>query len=325
MTTQSWQVHRSAEAIRGYHEGLPEAEQQALIWRLANQSLVSDIIIELHNAGYADMDLGASVRATSCTFYLDERPALLRVLVRVGVFVSGPAPSGHEQGADEEPLQIAAVEVGIVLQLPCATPDAAADAADGEVGAGEARSGEVEVPLQTGKASAGGGSDGDTTHETTTTAAECGDTTAAGGDTTATQGVVVTAEGGAAAPCAEAAGAEAAGAEAAADGEKTARTAAARPAKGRPSRAEAEAAARAAEEQALAKAAGKREPAGRLKYSLRPAPSQPVVSRQQLLGAARILALRCDSWLKERRLCPAGGCQGADRSYPPQSACLSKA
>ena len=51
---------------------------------------MSDVVIELHAAGYADMDLGASVRATSCTFYLDVRPQTLRVLLRVGVFVAGP-------------------------------------------------------------------------------------------------------------------------------------------------------------------------------------------------------------------------------------------
>ena len=39
------------------------------------QSLVSDIIVELHAAGFADMDLNASVRATSCVFMLDLQQA----------------------------------------------------------------------------------------------------------------------------------------------------------------------------------------------------------------------------------------------------------
>ena len=110
----SGEAYRGASAIRAYHETLPAAERSGLLWRLANQALVSDIVVELHAAGYADVDLGASVRATSCTFYLDLRPQTLRVLLRVGIFVAGPGPT---EGEDEEPLQIAAVEAGLVLQV----------------------------------------------------------------------------------------------------------------------------------------------------------------------------------------------------------------
>ena len=56
---------RSPEAIRAHYESLDEAGQGGLLWRLANQSLLADLISELHANGFVDIALGASVRATS--------------------------------------------------------------------------------------------------------------------------------------------------------------------------------------------------------------------------------------------------------------------
>ena len=36
-----------------------------MLWRLANQSFLAEILAEMHAAGFVDVDLGASLRATS--------------------------------------------------------------------------------------------------------------------------------------------------------------------------------------------------------------------------------------------------------------------
>ena len=49
--TRTGEAYRGASAIRAYHETLPATERGGLLWRLANQTLVSDIVVELHAAG----------------------------------------------------------------------------------------------------------------------------------------------------------------------------------------------------------------------------------------------------------------------------------
>ena len=336
--TAKGEMLRGADAIRAHHAALESDEQRRhLLWRLANQSLVSDIIVELHNAGYAEPDLGASVRATSCTFMVDLQQGALRVLVRVGVFVSGPGASD----GDEEPLQLAALEAGLVMQLPSTEGGGApASAVDwGSVAPADAAALDMtpEVspesgPSQTGKA---GASDGETT---ATAEADCGDTTTCCGDTAAAEGIGATGGPSAADKVAEAAeaaaaagaavarevGATAAGQRlAAACASSIAANAAAAEAAAEKARLEAEEASReapllaakkaeeAAEAAAVAAAAvaaaeeriarKPREAAGRLKYSLRAAPSQPLVSRQQLLGAARLLVQRYEHCPEDER------------------------
>ena len=46
-------------AIRAYYEGLDASGKGSLLWRLANQSVLADVIGEMHGAGYVDIDLGA--------------------------------------------------------------------------------------------------------------------------------------------------------------------------------------------------------------------------------------------------------------------------
>ena len=76
----------TAEQIREYYESLPEkaeeVEEEAegappapsqthILWRLANQSLLADVIAEMMIGGYSDSDLQATLRATSVKFVLD--------------------------------------------------------------------------------------------------------------------------------------------------------------------------------------------------------------------------------------------------------------
>ena len=58
--------------------------------------------------------LGLRLRVRGSAICIGLRPQTLRVLLRVGIFVAGPGPT---EGEDEEPLQIAAVEAGLVLQV----------------------------------------------------------------------------------------------------------------------------------------------------------------------------------------------------------------
>ena len=45
-------VLHEVSAIRQFHAGLSEDERCGMLWRLANQSLMSDVIIALHAFGY---------------------------------------------------------------------------------------------------------------------------------------------------------------------------------------------------------------------------------------------------------------------------------
>lgn len=54
-----------AEAVGAFHASLDEKGQRGMLWRLANQSVLSDVIEAMHLHGYVDMELGASLRATS--------------------------------------------------------------------------------------------------------------------------------------------------------------------------------------------------------------------------------------------------------------------
>ena len=87
-------------AIRSFHGGLPANEQEGLLWRLANQSLLADVIGEMTLAGYVDMDLTAAVRATAVKYVLDLGAQLLRVTATVGVFVPLPDDGGARRRAD---------------------------------------------------------------------------------------------------------------------------------------------------------------------------------------------------------------------------------
>ena len=88
--TPSGEQLRGADDVRKYHESLAEDEQTSMLWRLANQSLLSDLMIALMEHGYANEELGASVRATACHFLLDFQKKELRVVVYLGVFVAAP-------------------------------------------------------------------------------------------------------------------------------------------------------------------------------------------------------------------------------------------
>ena len=87
-------------AIRSFHGGLPANEQEGLLWRLANQSLLADVIGEMTLAGYVDMDLTAAVRATAVKYVLDLGAQLLRVTATVGVFVPPPTTAARGRRAD---------------------------------------------------------------------------------------------------------------------------------------------------------------------------------------------------------------------------------
>ena len=97
----------TAEQIREYYESLPEKaeveeegaegappapSQTHILWRLANQSLLADVIAEMMIGGYSDSDLQATLRATSVKFVLDFGAQQLRVTAAVGVFIPAPPP-----------------------------------------------------------------------------------------------------------------------------------------------------------------------------------------------------------------------------------------
>ena len=125
--TPSGEQLRGADDVRKYHESLAEDEQTSMLWRLANQSLLSDLMIALMEHGYANEELGASVRATACHFLLDFQKKELRVVVYLGVFVA--APVKDDDGGGEAPMQLVALVCYLVVKLPTAKGETASAAA----------------------------------------------------------------------------------------------------------------------------------------------------------------------------------------------------
>ena len=65
-------------------QALPEERRTGMLWRLANQSVLSDLLTALHAAGFNDPAIGSAVRATTCHFQLDLQHDTLRVSVALG-------------------------------------------------------------------------------------------------------------------------------------------------------------------------------------------------------------------------------------------------
>ena len=87
-----------------------------MLWRLANQSLLSDLMVELHRESYCDPGLSTLVRVTACRFVIDLLDRSVRMIAALGVFIPAPAakpkslfslepkPEQAEASAEQEPL-----------------------------------------------------------------------------------------------------------------------------------------------------------------------------------------------------------------------------
>ena len=165
------QILDDADSIEAFHAALPLAEREGLLWRMANQSLLSDLILELHAAGYHDMSLNASVRAVSVRFALDLGLRAMRVAALIGVFV--PAPSADDPSV-EDGMEIVSLVVHLDVRLPRGQPVAAgapaaepaaagAAEADGMAEAAAPAEAEAEAEVETaaeGAAGSAGGASG---------------------------------------------------------------------------------------------------------------------------------------------------------------------
>ena len=56
--SEAGELLQGAAAVQAFHKALPPHERQRMLWRLANQSLLSELVLELHAQGFHDMDLG---------------------------------------------------------------------------------------------------------------------------------------------------------------------------------------------------------------------------------------------------------------------------
>ena len=90
-----------AHFTASYDEGTPPP----LLWRLANQSLLADVLTEMMAAGYMDVDLNAMLRATSVRFSLDLPLNQLRVTAAMGVFIPAPPPTPTPTPAGATPSE----------------------------------------------------------------------------------------------------------------------------------------------------------------------------------------------------------------------------
>lgn len=95
-----------AAAIRALHDGggAATADDATLVWRLANQSLLADLLQPLQC--WMDVELSVSVRASTCSFVLDLRPGRLSVQARAALSI-------QTLGAGDEPLELATSEVSV--------------------------------------------------------------------------------------------------------------------------------------------------------------------------------------------------------------------
>ena len=93
-------------AIRALHDGggAATAGDAALVWRLANQSLLADLLQPLQC--WMDVDLSVSVRASTCSFVLDLRPGRLSVHARAALSI-------QTLGAGDAPLELATSEASV--------------------------------------------------------------------------------------------------------------------------------------------------------------------------------------------------------------------
>lgn len=106
---------RGPEAIRSFYWIMSEPQQQGMLWRLANPSLLSDVLVELRAAGYTDISLGAYIKLTEVKLLLDLGASLLRVTAALGVFITTSASGARFV---EEPLQIARLVAHLEVRLP---------------------------------------------------------------------------------------------------------------------------------------------------------------------------------------------------------------
>ena len=92
--------------IRGLFEGGRDATAgaAALVWRLANQSLLADLLLPLQV--WMDVDLSIAVHARSCQFTVDLRPNQLSVHALAGL-------SLQTMAAGDEPLELATSEASV--------------------------------------------------------------------------------------------------------------------------------------------------------------------------------------------------------------------
>jgi len=97
-------------AIRELFErgGDASTGKAALLWRLANQSLLGDLLVPLRL--WMDVDLGIAVHARSCRFTLDLRPSHLEVHARAGL-------SLRTMAAGDEPLELATSEAAVRVSV----------------------------------------------------------------------------------------------------------------------------------------------------------------------------------------------------------------
>ena len=72
-----------------------------MLWRLANQSLLAHLLVELHRANYHAPELNAAVRVTTCRFVIDLLEQKLGVSAALGVFI--PSPASKPMASKPEP------------------------------------------------------------------------------------------------------------------------------------------------------------------------------------------------------------------------------
>ena len=100
----------TAVTIRELFErgGDATAGKAVLLWRLANQSLLADLLVPLRQ--WMDVELGIAVHARTCRFTLDLRPSHLEVHARAGL-------SLRTMAAGEEPLELATSEATVRVSM----------------------------------------------------------------------------------------------------------------------------------------------------------------------------------------------------------------
>ena len=100
----------TAVTIRELFErgGDATAGKALLLWRLANQSLLGDLLVPLRQ--WMDVELGIAVHARTCRFTLDLRPSHLEVHARAGL-------SLRTMAAGDEPLELATSEATVRVSM----------------------------------------------------------------------------------------------------------------------------------------------------------------------------------------------------------------